>query len=66
MLELLSKIGYRPLDVGPLSAARYLEAMQFLNISLSAANGWPWQSSLEARRTYRLTPAVRTGRLTNA
>src|SRR3990172_6223396 len=45
VLELLAKIGYRPIDVGPLSAARYLEGLQFLNISLNAANGWPWQSS---------------------
>ena len=45
VLDLLAKIGYRPIDVGPLSAARYLEGLQFLNISLNAANGWPWQSS---------------------
>jgi NADPH-dependent F420 reductase len=45
VMDLLSKIGYRPIDVGPLSNARYLEAMGFLNISLNAANGWPWQSS---------------------
>jgi len=45
VLELLSKMGYRPIDVGPLSAARYLEGLAFLNMSLNAANGWPWQSS---------------------
>lgn len=43
--ELLAAIGYRPIDAGALSAARYLEAMGFLNISLNIANGWPWQSS---------------------
>jgi len=45
VLELLSKMGYRPIDVGPLSAARYLEGLAFLNMSLNAANGCPWQSS---------------------
>jgi hypothetical protein len=44
-LELLAKIGYRPIDAGPLSAARSLEAMAFLNIWLNATNGWSWQSS---------------------
>lgn len=41
---LLEKIGYRAVDVGPLSAARYLEGMAFLNIALNARNGWSWQS----------------------
>jgi predicted dinucleotide-binding enzyme len=44
VLELLATIGYRPIDAGPLSAARHLEAMAFLNIALNAANGWAWQS----------------------
>lgn len=44
VLYLLEEIGFRPLDAGPLAAARYLEAMAFLNISLNAANGWSWQS----------------------
>ncbi len=43
--ELLERIGYRALDAGPLTSARYLEAMAFLNISLNSTNGWPWQSS---------------------
>lgn len=42
--QLLTEIGYRPIDSGPLAAARSLEHMAFLNISLNAANGWPWQS----------------------
>lgn len=42
VLDLLSQIGFRPIDVGPLSAARYLEGMAFLNISLNARNGWAW------------------------
>lgn len=44
VLEVLGKVGYRPLDVGPLSAARYLEGMAFLNIALNARNGWDWQT----------------------
>lgn len=42
--EVLEGIGYRPIDVGPLSAATYLEGMAFLNIALNATNGWSWQS----------------------
>lgn len=41
---LLEEIGYRAIDVGPLAAARYLEAIAFLNISLNASNGWSWQT----------------------
>jgi len=40
----LSSVGYRPVDAGPLQAARALEQMAFLNISLNARNGWPWRS----------------------
>lgn len=42
--ELIDSIGFTPLDVGPLSFARYLEGMAFLNISLNATNGWDWSS----------------------
>lgn len=42
VLELLEEIGFRAIDVGPLSAARYLEGMAYLNISLNAANNWSW------------------------
>ena len=41
---LLEEIGYRAIDVGPLAAAGYLEAMAFLNISLNASNGWSWRT----------------------
>ena len=44
VVALLEDIGYRPIDVGPLSTARYLEGMAFLNISLNAKNNWSWQS----------------------
>lgn len=42
--HLLEEIGFRPVDVGPLSTARYLEGMAFLNISLNARNDGSWQS----------------------
>lgn len=44
VLQLLEKIGFNPIDVGPLSVARYLEGMAFINISLNSNNGWSWQS----------------------
>ena len=40
----LSAIGYRPTDAGDLSAARDLEHMAFINISLNAGNHWSWQT----------------------
>ena len=42
--HLLEEIGFRAVDVGPLSTARYLEGMAFLNISLNAKNEGSWQS----------------------
>jgi NADPH-dependent F420 reductase len=41
---LMTAMGFRPLDAGGLLAARVLELMAILNISLNARNGWPWQS----------------------
>jgi len=41
---LLAEMGFRPIDTGELLAARALELMAFLNITLNARNGWPWQS----------------------
>jgi 8-hydroxy-5-deazaflavin:NADPH oxidoreductase len=41
----LSAIGYRPIDAGDLSAARALEHMAFLNISLNVHNNWSGQTS---------------------
>jgi predicted dinucleotide-binding enzyme len=43
-LDLVASLGFRPIDAGPLAMARALEGMGTLNISLNAANGWPWQS----------------------
>jgi predicted dinucleotide-binding enzyme len=42
--ELLAAIGFRPLDAGGLLAARVLERMAVVHISLNARHGWPWQS----------------------
>ncbi len=42
--ELARSIGFNPIDAGPAPAARYLEALAWLNISLNLANGWTWQT----------------------
>jgi hypothetical protein len=42
--ELVAAMGLRPIDVGALRAARSLEHMAFLNISLNACNGLSWSS----------------------
>jgi 8-hydroxy-5-deazaflavin:NADPH oxidoreductase len=42
--DLLAEMGFRPIDIGELLTARVLELMAFLNITLNARNGWPWQS----------------------
>jgi 8-hydroxy-5-deazaflavin:NADPH oxidoreductase len=42
--ELLATVGFRPLDVGGLPAARVLELMAVLHIGLNIRNNWPWQS----------------------
>jgi NADPH-dependent F420 reductase len=44
VLELVASIGLHPVDVGPLSRARQLEGLAFLNITLNVANGGTWQS----------------------
>lgn len=45
VLDLAASMGFRPLAVGPLAAARTLEAMAFLNIALNLGNGWGWTSA---------------------
>jgi NADPH-dependent F420 reductase len=42
--ELVAAMGFRPLDVGLLRAARSLEHLGFLNVSLNARHGWSWSS----------------------
>ena len=43
VLDLVRSLGFRPIDAGPLSMARALEAMGWLNIWLNIENDWPWQ-----------------------
>ena len=50
VIGLLESMGFSALDVGPLSAARTLEAMAYLNIGLNAANGWAWTSAWKLER----------------
>jgi NADPH-dependent F420 reductase len=41
---LVAAMGFRPLDAGLLRAARSLEHLGFLNVSLNARHGWSWSS----------------------
>jgi predicted dinucleotide-binding enzyme len=43
--ELIASIGLRPVHVGPLAAARELEALAWLNIRLNMIANGDWQSS---------------------
>ncbi len=44
VLALVASIGLEPVYVGPLSRARQLEGLAFLNITLNIANNGSWQS----------------------
>jgi 8-hydroxy-5-deazaflavin:NADPH oxidoreductase len=44
VLALAASIGLNPIDVGPLSAARQLESLAWLNISLNMAPGSTWKT----------------------
>ena len=50
VMSLVESIGLKPLDVGPLSSARYLEGMAYVNIGLNAQNGWSWTSAWHLER----------------
>ena len=50
VMSLVESIGMTPLDIGPLSSARYLEGMAFVNIGLNAQNGWSWTSAWKLER----------------
>jgi NADPH-dependent F420 reductase len=43
--DVARSLGFVPVDAGSLRFARTLEELAFLNITLNAANGWPWQSA---------------------
>jgi len=43
---LLTSIGFRPVDVGPLSFSRYLEALAYLNIAINMKGG-AWQTTFK-------------------
>lgn len=45
--ELVASIGLRPIDVGPLRMARYLEALHVINVGLNASNGWSWNTAFK-------------------
>ena len=45
--ELVSSIGFRPVDVGPLVMARALEALALLKIMLQIRDNWPWQAGFK-------------------
>ena len=42
--ELVAAMGFRPLDAGLLRAARSLEHLGFLTVSLNVRNRWSWSS----------------------
>ena len=44
VLDLIASIGLNPVDAGPLSRARQLEGLAFLNITLNMTHGGSWQS----------------------
>lgn len=44
VLELVGSMGFNPVDVGPLSRSRQLEALAFLNMAINIAHNGAWQS----------------------
>ena len=43
-LDFVESVGFRPIDAGPLSMSRALEALAVLNMHLQVKHKWPWQS----------------------
>ena len=46
LAQLIESIGFRPVFVGPLAAARELEALAFLNIRMQVINGGSWDTAI--------------------
>jgi hypothetical protein len=44
VLGLVESIGLKPIDAGPLTAARHLESLAWLNIALNNQPGWSWNT----------------------
>jgi hypothetical protein len=44
VIELAAAIGLHPIDVGRLTAARFLEPLAWLNITLNQQPGWSWKT----------------------
>lgn len=45
VMDIARSIGFRPIDAGPLSMARHLEAVAFLNIALQSQLGQTWRTA---------------------
>jgi NADPH-dependent F420 reductase len=50
VISLVESVGFSPVDVGPLQAARHLEGMAYINIGLNAQHGWSWTSAWKLDR----------------
>jgi NADPH-dependent F420 reductase len=44
VLDLAASLGLKPIDAGPLTAARLLEALAWFNIQLNQQPGWTWRT----------------------
>jgi 8-hydroxy-5-deazaflavin:NADPH oxidoreductase len=58
VLALVGSIGLDPVYVGPLSRARQLEGLAFLNITLNITNNGSWQSGWKLIGAPSATPAA--------
>ncbi len=50
VIDLVTSLGFTPLDVGPLSSARHLEGMAWVNIGFNMATGGSWNSAWRLQR----------------
>lgn len=50
VIDLVTSLGFTPLDVGPLSSARHLEGMAWVNIGFNMATGGSWSSAWRLQR----------------